>query len=245
MEAAQRIRDAVSQVSMQRQDSANDPALAQAVAQIKRFQARRFAATYADLLAVDPYRLAAQFFLDELYGCQDFTQRDLQFSRIAGALERIFPKEVVATAVALAELHALTEKLDFAMGQAWLRMRRLPHQSEALRYVVAWRTVGSEDERNTQLRMVLALGRRMEELTRTPGLRFMLRMMRTPATMAGLGDLQRFLESGFDNFSTMARQEGLITEFLDAIETREARWLKQLFEADFVACAIGLEGALG
>jgi hypothetical protein len=230
---------------MQRERCIDDQELKHAVAGIKRLQARRFAGTYADLLVVDPYRQAAQFFLDELYGARDFSQRDLQFARIAGALQRIFPKEVVATAVALAELHALSEKLDFAMGQAWLRMGSPPIQDDALRYVTAWRTVANRDARSTQLYTVIALGREMEKLTQTPGLRLMLRMMRRPATAAGLGDLQRFLESGFDNFSSMARQKGLTTEFLKTIERRESEWMQQLFDADPVACATKLQSTLG
>ena len=245
MDAAQRIRDAVSQVSVQRQRCTDDRELTQAVAEVKRFQAKRFAGTYADLLAQDPFRQAAQFFLDELYGDRDFSRRDLQFARIAGGLQRIFPKDVVATAVALAELHALSEKLDFAMGQAWLQVQSPPIKNDATRYVVAWRAVDNRDARATQLHTVMALGREMEKLTRTPGLRLMLRMMRRPATAAGLGDLQRFLESGFDNFSSMAHQEGLTTEFLSIIERRESHWIKDLFDADPVACATELHNTLG
>ena len=223
----------------------DDPELKRAVASIKRLQARRFAGTYADLLAEDPYRQPAQFFLDELNCDRDFSQRDLQFARIAGALQRIFPKEVVATAVALAELHALSEKLDFAMGQAWLSLAHLAAQDDALRYVTAWRAVANRDARSNQLRTVIALGRELEKLTQTPGLRLMLRMMRRPATAAGLGDLQRFLESGFDNFSSMARQKGLTAEFLKTIERRESEWMQQLFDADAVACATKLQSTLG
>jgi hypothetical protein len=245
MQAAQVIRDAVSQVSARRRACARDPALALAVAQVKQFQARRFAAIYADLLSADPYCHAAQFFLDELYGEQDFARRDLQFARIAGALQRIFPQEVSATAVALAELHALTEMLDFKMGQAWLQRKVLPPESDAACYVRTWRTVGAMEQRQQQLSMVLALGVELEKLVRMPGLRLMLRMMRRPAQAAGLGDLQCFLESGFDHFSSMARQKGLTSTFLHTIEQRESRWFALLFDADPVACATELACALG
>jgi hypothetical protein len=245
MDAAQKIREAVSQVSLQRARCAQEPNLHAAVARVKRFQARRFAATYADLLAADPFRHAAQFFLDELYGDQDFARRDLQFSRIAGALQRIFPNDVVKTAVALAELHALTEQMDFAMGQAWLRMDTRTELDEATYYILAWRLVGNRDARLGQLAAVLELGREMDKLTHTPGLRFMLRMMRRPASAAGLGDLQRFLESGFDNFHTMAHKKGLSAQFLGTIERRESNWLATLFDSELVTCATKLNAALG
>lgn len=245
MEAAQKIRDAVHQVSQQRLLRSNNPILNQAVAQVKGFQAKRFAGTYADLLKTLPYRDAALFFLNELYGQRDFEQRDLQFARIAGALQRIFPKEVVATAVALAELHALTEELDSAMAQAWLNEEKDPSQSEALRYVAAWRKVARNHDRTRQLQAVLELGKELEKLTRTPGLRLMLRMMRGPASAAGLSDLQQFLESGFDNFSALAHQPGCTKEFLDIVKHREARLIALLFKADIVTCVTELDATLG
>lgn len=245
MEAAQKIRDSVRQVSLQRQQRRNNPQLNQAVTQVKGFQARRFAGTYADLLNSLPYRDAVLFFLNELYGQRDFEQRDLQFARIAGALQRIFPEDVVTTAVALAGLHALTEELDSAMAQAWLDDDSGPSQTDVLRYVAAWRKVAREQDRSRQLQAVLELGRELEKLTHTPGLRLMLRMMRRPASAAGLSDLQRFLESGFDNFSTMAHRPGCTKEFLDTVKDREARLISLLFNADIVTCVTELDTALG
>ena len=72
-----------------------------------------------------------------------------------------------------------------------------------------------------------------------------LRMMRVPAGAAGLGDLQRFLESGFDNFASMAKKKGLASEFLGTIKRRESKWIALLFDGDPVACATDLEAALG
>jgi hypothetical protein len=118
MEAAQIIRDAVARVSNLRRDCALDPTLAASVYAVKAFQARRFAGTYSDLLASDTYRHAARFFLVELYSDKDYSDRDAQFGRIAGGLQTLFTKQVVATAVSLAQLHLLTEELDHAMGLA-------------------------------------------------------------------------------------------------------------------------------
>ena len=50
MEAAQKIRDAVAQVTALRQTASASLALDAAVVAVKRFQARRFAGSYADLL---------------------------------------------------------------------------------------------------------------------------------------------------------------------------------------------------
>ncbi len=241
MQSAERIRQAIAQVSLQRQACADQPALAQAVLQVKRFQSQRFAGTYADLLASPQHRMAARFFLDELYSDKDYTERDAQFVRISGPMQTFFPAQVVATAVALAQLHALSEQLDHAMGVSWLAH---PQGDHARRYVQAWRNVGQRDQRQAQLTDVMQIGRDMTRLTRTPGLRLMLKMMRGPAAAAGLGSLQRFLESGFDTFAQMSSQAGGVESFLSTIAQREEALITQLFEADFVACETALNQVL-
>lgn len=246
MEPAQKIRDAVGQVSQLRRDASGNPALGAAVAAVKRLQSHRFAGTYADLLGDGPYRAAAQFFLHELYGDTDYSERDAQFSRIAGALQRLFPRQVMATAVSLAQLHALTERLDHAMGGAWQDSAAPDNGSaQAARYASAWRTVARRADRRAQLAMVLEIGGELQRLTRAPGLRLMLKMMRGPAVAAGMGALQRFLESGFDTFAAMARQPGGADGFMALIEERESALIDLLFDTDFVACETELVRTLG
>ena len=232
MNPAQTIRNAVSEVSALRQASQADPALHHAIASVKRFQARRFAQTYADLLSAGPYKDAARFFLDELYSDKDYSVRDAQFSRIAGALQTFFPKQVVAIAVSLAELHALTEELDHKMGVEWLSAERRASASEAQRYGRAWRVVGRREDRDAQLSDVLAVGQELDGLTRTSGLRMMLKMMRRPATAAGLSSLQSFLESGFDTFAQMNGRGKGAQEFLGIVRERESLLIEELFESN-------------
>jgi hypothetical protein len=242
MEAAQTIRNSVARVGELREAQAARPGLRDAVVGIKVLQARRFAGTYADILSGGPYSAAARFFLEELYGDRDFAERDAQFARIAGAIERFFPSAVVQTAVNLAKLHALTEALDHAMAVAWIASE--PSMPEAARYVSAWREVGRRDEREAQLSDVLAIGGEMARLTRTPGLRTMLRMMRGPAHAAGLASLQGFLEAGFDTFAAMAKGDGART-FLGIIEERESQLIANLFDSEPVACGTQLATTLG
>jgi hypothetical protein len=244
MEAAQRIRQAVAEVAQLREAGRDDAALRAGVIEVKRLQARRFAGTYRDMLAAGPFAAPARFFLEELYSDKDYAERDAQFSRIAGAIEKLFPAQVAQTAVALAQLHALTEQLDFAMAQAWVApaLQGLP---PAARYVRAWREVGRRAERESQLTVVMRIGMEMARLTRTPGLRMMLKMMRGPAAAAGLTDLQRFLEAGFDTFGALAKRSGDAERFLSIIRGRESGLIARLFDADLVACETEIGALLG
>ncbi|MDH4448176.1 MAG: hypothetical protein QE488_11095 [Acidovorax sp.] len=248
MDAAQTIRDSIADVNAMRLHRRGDPALGDAVGRVKALQARRFRGTYADLMVSPSFGPATRFFLEELYSDADYTDRDQQFSRIAGTLQTVFPQPVVATAVALAVLHAQTEGLDQDMGRAWAPATpaaATDTHDAAARYVAAWRQVGQRHAREQQLQRVLAMGTDLARLTRTPGLRMMLRMMRGPAHAAGMGALQQFLEAGFDTFGQLARQRGAVERFLQMIEQRESALIASLFDAAPVTCGTQLAATLG
>ena len=242
MDAAHTIRDAVARVGAIREQAAADPELHAALRTIKAFQANRFAGTYADLLRSSEYGAAAHFFLEDLYSDKDYSGRDAQFSRIAGALQRIFPQQVIETAVALAQLHLLTEELDWLMATEWSRPSPfVADQVEAARYITCWRTIGRSADRTNQLNMVLRVGKDLDRLTRAPGLRLMLRMMRSPAKAGGMGELQSFLETGFDTFANMSGKGSRAAEFLNTILIRESSWIERLSTEDADKCTEALE----
>lgn len=222
--AAEHIRAHLARVANLR-EQAEDSGLAAAVHDVKQLQARRFRATYVDFMD-DPRRVpATRFFLEELYGEHDFAERDAQFSRIAGALERIFPPALTALAVDLAEMHALTESLDHQMAVHWLALGDGVAAPE--RYLRSWRLTGQRLERERQLAVVQHMGKELEKHTRSKSLLMALRMMRRPAQAAGLSALQQFLESGFSAFGLLGDAQG----FLDTIAEREQRWVDTLFDA--------------
>lgn len=241
MNTAETIRQAVAEVEALRRECSELPGIGAAVTRVKRLQALRFQGTYADLLASGPYSAAARFFLEELYSERDYAQRDAQFARIAGAVEKLFPRDVADTAAGLARLHALTESLDHALAHA---LAAAPGD-EVAAYVHAWKAVGRRGDRQLQLETVVAIGTEMTRLTRLPGLRLMLRMMRGPASAAGMGSLQRFLESGFDTFAGVAKSRGGAERFLETIHAREQRLMDLLFDGDAVAGETELRRTLG
>jgi hypothetical protein len=217
-----RILDHLAVVDHERRARLAQPALGRTAAELKRYQQARFARTHADLLAHPRFGQAASFFLADLYGPQDFTQRDAQFARIVPALVRMFPQDIVATVESLAALHALSEHLDSAMA-LHLDGSTLTRTT----YIVAWQATGEPASRTRQIELVMVVGRALERHTRSRLLRASLKAMRGPARAAGLGALQGFLESGFEAFASMAGAG----EFLAAIDTRERALARRLFEA--------------
>jgi hypothetical protein len=219
---ARTILQQLSLVEQERERRAADPELAAAVGAVKAYQQQRFRHTYADLLASERYAAAARFFLDELYGPRDFSERDAQFARVVPAMVRLFPQEIVATVDTLARLHALSESLDTQMAD---RMRAAA--VDAMRYVAAWQRTADLPTRERQIELTLAIGSTLDRLTRKPLLRRTLHLMRGPARAAGLSALQQFLEAGFDTFAAM-RGAG---DFLGTVEQRERALAVALFAA--------------
>jgi hypothetical protein len=205
-----------------------------AVLILKRVQCLRFRRMYTDVLAHPDWRPAAHFFLQELYGERDFSDRDAQFGRIAPAMQRLFPKAVLGVATTLTQLHAISEQYDYAMAHALLDLhpQGLTDRLVMASYVQAWRRVGQAPGRAEQLALVQQLGMGLAQLTRTAGLRTMLRMMRGPAHAAGLQDLQLFLEQGFDTFAGLQRSKAGVSGFLSLVDEREKAWMGRLFASD-------------
>lgn len=224
----------LSAVDAQRRRRQGDSDFDARVHAIKRFQHDRFQRTYADLLASDRQRAAAVFFLEELYGPQDFSARDAQFARIVPAMTRLFPREIVRTVRALAELHALSERLDGEMASA-LEDGELDLPA----YRRAWQSTGQATAREHQIALMLEIGGALSRYTRSAMLRRTLQLMRTPARAAGLGALQQFLERGFDTFGALARPDA----FLGTIAERERRIGRWLFSDEIGEVPAGLEQA--
>ena len=216
------ILELLRRVDAQRARRAAEPSLYDRVQAVKHYQHERFQHTYADLLAQPRYAKATRFFLEELYGPVDFTRRDTQFKRVVPGLVRLFPREVVLTVRTLGELHALSEELDTAMGLA------VPAGPVVLAgYIAAWQAVGRPADREAQIVLMRRVADALDVYTRNPLLRHSLRLMRTPARLAGLPELQAFLEAGFDTFGEMRGAQ----EFLDTVVRRERSLAAWLFAA--------------
>jgi hypothetical protein len=219
-DAGTAILNDLQAVTRERELRAADPALSRGVAAVKAYQHRRFAMTYADLMAQKRYTAATSFFLNDLYGPADYSDRDRQFMRIVPAMVRLFPAEIVLTVRHLGALHALSEQLDTKMARALAGSA-----PSGAAYTAAW-CCTSEADREQQIQWMLRVGTDLDRYTRRVVLRQSLRLMRGPAQAAGLGGLQRFLEKGFDTF----RQMGGAEEFLLTIGQRERVLATQLFK---------------
>jgi hypothetical protein len=217
---AERLASALLRVIELRRDHRTDPALAERLRAVKRWQSERLRATYADLLATARYRAASEFFLEELYGDKDFEQRDREALRVVNKLARLLPHRAIETLAAGVELDELSEILDARIA------RVIDQPVDEARYAEAYRNTSTRPERGHQIEMVDRIGHALDRLARMPMLAGLLHMMRGPAEAAGLGHLHQFLVRGFDSFRAMHGA----SEFLETIRTREIELMEKLFD---------------
>ncbi|MCL4745729.1 MAG: hypothetical protein KJZ83_09955, partial [Burkholderiaceae bacterium] len=202
---------------------AADPVLRARNAALKHWQARRLGRTHADLLDDPRYRAAARFFLDDLYGGKDFSQRDTELARVIPTLARMLPNAALGTIADAVELDALTERLDEALAGAL--GSRLDRGIDEAQYAQAYRHACGRGDREHQLDLVLSIGRSLDRLVRHPLLGGVLRAMAAPARIAGVTAMHEFLVRGFGAF----RGIGGASEFLARIDLRERSILQCIY----------------
>ena len=217
--AAQRIRQHLAGVMRLRAAYKESAPLRAAALALKAWQATRLADTYSDLLASPRYRDAAQFFLEELYGARDFSQRDADVERILPKMARLLPEAALATIARAMELDELSEQLDAKTAAA-----HGPGPVSEASYAAAYRAASTPQTRTRQIVLTSQIGHALDTLTRVPMLLTTLKLMRGPARLAGLSGLQQFLETGFITCKKM----GGAHEFLDIIVSRETRAMERL-----------------
>src|SRR5260221_14068268 len=74
------------------------PGLGARIEALKQWQSRRLETTYADVASNPRYPAATAFFLQDLYGPQDFSTRDAAMLRILPVMVRFLPAKAVETA---------------------------------------------------------------------------------------------------------------------------------------------------
>lgn len=222
-QAAARLTAEVGAVKRLRLAALATPAAARACMALRAWQSARLARTYADLLASPRYRSAALFFLNDLYGPKDFSRRDADVERILPKMTKILPAAALSSIADSVELDAISEALDAALLGAHAPIDNASQISETS-YAAAYRAGSDPALRRRQLDLIEIIGRAMDRLTHIPMLYTTLKLMRAPARMAGLAELQGFLEAGFVTFRDMRGAD----EFIATIMTRERRLMEGL-----------------
>lgn len=202
-----------------------DAAFARRVTAVKRWQNARLTKWYADLSADPRYAPAVAFFLDELYGTKDSALRDRDLIRMEPTMRRLLPDFAFQTVESALELDLISEEFDQALAA-----KMDTEQIDGMSYASAFRAAGGKDRRLKQVELMRRVGEGLDAVVAKPLIYSTLKMLRGPARLAGLGEMQRFLEAGFTAF----RHMGGAAYFLETIATRESALIESLFAGQSV-----------
>lgn len=195
---------------------------------LQAWQARRLERSFAGFLQDPVRRPAARFFLTDLYGEHDFSRRDADIARVVPMMQRLLPAALLKTVADGIELAALTHALDLRMAEALQGLAGRRRGIDAALYARAYREVGLPRLRARQIALIDEVGHGLWAALRMHGVGTLLKVSRMPARAMGFGELQGFLERGFEAFG----QLGDAKPFLADIRASETRAMQRLFAGD-------------
>ena len=195
---------------------------------LQSWQAQRLQASFGGFLGDPVRRPAAQFFLTDLYGEHDFSQRDADIARVIPMMQKLLPVALLKTVADGIELAVLTHALDLRMVDALQALGGRRRSIDADLYARAYRMVGRRRLRARQIALIDEVGRGLWSALRMHGVGALLKISRMPARAMGFGELQGFLERGFDAFGKLGDAE----PFLADIRDNETRVMERLFAGD-------------
>jgi hypothetical protein len=205
-----------------RQAFAADPELQASLVELQHWQSQRLLRSHADLRANPRYRMAVEFFFEELYSGGDPRLRDRDLLRVQRAMERLLPSEALRALCLALELEIVSQELDADVT------RNLPPGPITVEsYAEGYRRTGRRADRERQIALLNQIGGYLDHVVRRPMIGALVRLARGPAHAAGFGTLQEFLERGLRAFEAM-RGAG---EFLGTLRDRETRAMERVFSS--------------
>lgn len=190
---------------------------------LQLWQSVRLRGTFTDFLEDPKRRLAAEFFLTDLYGDFDVSSRDRDVERVLPIMRRVLPEKLLGAAADAIELAVLSHLFDLRLAKL---MYELDYESlDDEHYGEIYRRSGLPRLRNHQIDLIVVLGITLDRAVSVPMIGQLLRLARGPARAAGLGALQSFLERGFAAFKALRGAR----EFVDEIARRERVVSQRLF----------------
>ncbi len=195
---------------------------------LRSWQSRRLARTYADLLEHPRYRPACQFFLDDLYGPRDFSQRDHDLTRLYEFVRSLMPEPMIRPLARSVELHFFTQALDARLLDVLVNQLGVTDTLTVSLYAEAYRLCDNYADRVRQIEMIVEIGNYLDAVVRVPLAGMALALAHGPAIRGGWVEMTEFLERGFEAFEHMRGAK----PFLAIIQKREMQALDKIYARD-------------
>ena len=188
---------------------------------LRQWQCSRLLFSYDSLYQKKQYRPAMDFFTAELYGPNDFTQRDEDIKKVLPLMERVLSEETIASFEIALKLNTLSYQLDFDLVRNLGDITNISNED----YALAYRNCNNLEQRQMQLNLIEMLSGNLSGIANKTSIMMLLKLSRKPAKLAGLGELQSILEKGASAFRKIKK----IEDFINPILQGEKEIMQNLF----------------
>ena len=197
--------------------------LTKRIRDLQTWQTKRLLTTHDDLWQSKRFKPAMQFFVEELYGPKDFSQRDIELARVVPKMAKVLPNKGLVSLEAALRMNCLSLELDIALVHEMSNK-----EINRVNYFDCYRHAGQRLKREEQIELLESLAIDLAQVVKISGISTILLLSRKPAKVAGVKSLHEFLEKGFKSFKKL----GNVNDFLDPIITRERALMQSLYAAN-------------
>ncbi len=195
---------------------------------LRAWQSQRLSRTYADLLQSPQYGQASLFFLEDIYGPKDFSQRDHDVERIYSYLSHILPDSSIQLLKDAIDLNRLSHDLDRQLLEVLNDRLGVKGEIKPEDYAEAYRICNNYDLRKLQIQGISQVLLQVSLGARLKVVGLALKIAQKPAIKAGWGELHDFLDRGYSAFRLMKEPKF----FVQTIEQRETKILNKIYASD-------------
>lgn len=201
------------------QDIAEQAGIMPSIRAVQDWQCKRLLVSHQEMYQQKRFRPAVEFFINELYGPKDFSQRDQDIARIVPKMSKFLPEKALQSLASALHLNTLSFELDFDLAK---HLGDEPINRDT--YAKAYISCDNLTARQKQIDYIRTLGQDLADVVRMKGISSLLFISRKPAKMAGVLALHEFLETGYKAFKIL----GNVEEFILPVINKEQLILRQL-----------------
>lgn len=195
---------------------------------LRAWQSQRLASTYKDLLQQPDSSPACRFFLEEIYGPHDFSQRDRDAEKLHELLTRVLPAGMLWVLAETIHLNRLSKYLDEQLLRALVTGLDWQGELTPEIYTQGYRWCDNYLERKEQIELLARILKEVAIGAENKITGITLRLARVPAQAAGWDALYGFLERGYNAFKPVKDKHA----FGETIYRREMDLLERIFAGE-------------
>ncbi len=204
----------------------DDAAALAAYRRFIRLQLAYFLPLYDDLRDRPGYDAAIDFVVSDLTG-PGVADRDRELARVVPVMSRLLPGRALDALALAMQLNARVLEINLDIARGLREQMDTGAPVSEYDYCLASRAAADFAECRELVAMTRRAGESLQHIVRVPMIHTTLKAMRLPARLAGVADLQAFLEKGFVTFVQLDD----VPVFLDTLEARMTAVFRRVFEA--------------